>query len=183
MKREYETELKHISRLSTVLVAFFWLALGLIAVAMLHAGINILGQPTSDGEHQIVALRGIELPMQEILQGELTARDKLVVMLVFAAAFAFAVPFLLLTIKLLGCFRRQELFSEQSVRYARAIAWLYSVYIVLGLLAIPVLPAVLGVAWTTGFSTSPIIILALLWMYAWIMQVGRALQFDSDLAI
>lgn len=186
MRTEHQPELVKIRHVSTILLPILYLTFLFIALMVILVTWWTYTSPTSTGEHFFELSRTLSVQPEQIRDGLLTARDKSWLMTGMVSTVLLILPGVYFAIRIVHNFRGATIFSMSNVRYARTIALLYLVYIVLGSLAN------LYTSWTPeGFDVNfnPLffsknwIILALLWVCVWILDIGRTLQLDSDMTI
>ena len=186
MRKEYEQELKKIVRVSNALLPILYLTLVSVAVTMIWVVYGALTSPTASGEPFFGATWRLYLTPHDLRAGLLTYADKVKLVAVSAVLTTLLVPGLWFATRLVKSFKQGKLFSARSVRYARTIALLYLVYIVLGTVASIVM------SWTPGgfdmvfnpvLFSRDFILLGLIWLFVWIHQLGTALHDESEMTI
>ena len=187
MREETKREHAKIRKVSNILlIAFFLTALSILWMLVMVTWWTYTS-PTSTGEHFFVSGETFGVKPEQIQEGLLTARDKSWLMAGMAGVLVLIMPGLYFAIRIIQNFRRSEIFSSMNVIYARRIAILFLVYVALGSLV------GLLASWTPregfAFSFNPLlfsqnyIILGLLWLFVWVLDIGRALNLDSEMTI
>ncbi|MBN4075586.1 MAG: hypothetical protein COA71_10885 [SAR86 cluster bacterium] len=184
MEKEYEFELNKISRLSGIMMVLMVLSLIAFSIILL-VGINsLLSSPTATGTPFFKAIvMGID--SKAITTGLLTYQDKAMILVLFVAVTTVFISFMVYSIKLLACFKKQILFTEQSVRYARILAWITFggiCFKYFWMFLAPFIFQLEEVRYKLGLGFE-FFFLGVLWLVVWILQVGKALQLDSEMAI
>ena len=187
MHAENNPVFRRIRQVSTILMPVLFLTVLSITWMIVMVTWWVMTSPTATGEHFFRSTIGMGVQPQQIIDGLLTARDKRMLMTVMAGVLFLIMPGLYFAIRLVQNFRRTEIFSSRNVIYARRIATLFLIFMVLGTLS------GLVTSWHAGegfaLSFNPLlfsknwIILSLLWLFVWVMDIGRALKLDSDMTI
>jgi hypothetical protein len=186
MRAEHRTELRKIARVSNLLIPL--LALTILSVTLMVATVSAMTvtAPTAMGEHFFSSTATMRVTPDQIASGILTLRDKTWMLTALLLIALIVVPALWFAIRLLLCFKRDALFSSESVAYARRIALLYLASVLVSTLANVI------TSWTPdGFDLSfnPLlfsrdyILLGLIWLFVWVYQIGARLRLDSDMTI
>ena len=186
MREEHQGELEKIERVSRILEVLFVLAF-LVTVAIPVACIWFMAvTPTSEGESHFFR----EQPMNEmtftdddVREGRFTLTDKVSVstfavllMGCLALCFAFA-------IRLMRQFKKHHVFSDQSVRNAKGVAYAYSASVVILTAGTWAAAIMIGDLHLNGNLIQSFVSVGLVWLFVWIMQIGTALQVDSEMTI
>lgn len=182
MKEDYSKELRNISRVSTVLVAMLCIGIITTAISLIMGLMTLSGMWENAGLGLNLGVVTTNLTASQLMQ--MTFYNKLAIGLVFVLVMGISLVFLVYAIRLMNCFRKQMIFTDYSIHQAKLIAWISTGSILLSYFSIFVFPRFIYVpTMNIYFTPGPIIFIFILWMFVWVLQIGRALEFDSEMTI
>lgn len=186
MRPEHRVEFEKIERVSSVLQVMFGLALMLCVAIPIIAISYIAITPTSDGVSHFVA----EQPMQELTvsdddlrEGKLTAGDKLGLSLFLIVVMSCCGMFCWNVSNLMAQFKRHCVFSQTSVRFAKRAAYAFLTLFLIWFVGTWIAAFVIGDFRINGGITNAFMSLCFYWLFVWILQIGTALQTESEMTI
>ncbi len=181
------SKLEAIERASRVLELIFSVAcIGSIAAPVVCM-VFLASNPTSDGPSFFFSeergMNEVKFSDDDVREGLLNMTDKVsvciflsVYMGCFAACFAYAA-------RLMGQFKQRKVFGEASVRYARGIAVSYTVSLAIVFTGVWILAFAIGDLHLDGGLIQSFFSAGLIWLFAWIIQIGAVLQTESDMTV
>lgn len=186
MRRENEPKLKRITRVSTLLLPVLYFTLVSIVAVLVVVPYLTFTAPTASGDPFFGPTWSLSVTPDQIAAGVLTMQDKIVLVTAIVVFSAFAIPGLWFAIRLIRCFKRHDVFSSVTARYARLVAYLYLAYTVIAFVAAVLTswtPDGFNVHFNPYFFSKDVLILGLLWLFVWTHELGAALRLDSEMTI
>lgn len=182
-------ETKNISRVARILIPLLYL--GLIfscLVGFVFLALLVFSDTAPSGDDlypHIFNMGKLTVTLGMISNGVLTLAEKLLIGLMLNTWTVLAMWGFFYCIQLTECFARFDVFSNQSVNYTSKIAQIYSGYFTL-FIALPAIITVLLGHWraiTPIDIFTSLIILGSIWLFVWILRVGRDLLTDNQMTI
>lgn len=180
MKEESRKELLKISRVSAVIK---WLSMFLLIVSIIMLIFNIYAFIDFPGENvKLYVTRELTIHAKEQgnIIGIIPAGTVKHLYIWTTLGHIYLTTFIIFVIKLLVCFQKQMVFTKQSIYFSKWIVWLYMVYVALISFIIPNFLLSEGHMELTGTQIFAILVM---WMFIWMLQVGRVLRLDSEMTI
>ena len=188
MREEHQPLLRKISRISRILLPIVYLSLFILVYVVIYFSIITLSSPTAPTGSYYDSISSLRVVSDEIKAGLLTRGDKTILISAMMIWALILVPAYWFFIRMIHLFKNNELFTDKNVRYARLIAYLYSALVIIIFIAKFIdcwTPEgfTLDINITPGVSCLSYIMLGLVWIFVWMLEVGTALNLDSEMTI
>lgn len=184
MNKEYEVQFRKISKISSLLVkvSYAYGALVLIAALLLALKISLL--PELGGNYSVYSL---DISAEKITRMGNLAKSLLISDVI--ASSVITLMFVFLAIKLLKCFQSGAIYSVQSTKAARYLAWYAVFHLVFNYLNGFFVQLISFKSWQHihinlgSGDLKNLLIISVLWLLVWALEIGAALKIDSEMAI
>lgn len=194
MRKEHETELIKIEKVSTWLLWILYLAIFYILTRFVFYYFGIFSSPTSVGEPYFESIWHVYAKLGQINTGILTLQDKLVFVTWLSIRLLISIFWMYCTARLLQCFKKVDLFSLRNIGYARGIAYAYLAYVLM-----VVIPQLVRTFWYSdrwqehlfivvselfsNFFIEHFLVLGLIWLFVWIYTTSTAIHLENEMTI
>ena len=183
-------EIKNIGRVARILIPFLHIIRFIFPFlgALFCLGLVFTATGPTAVDHvfpNFAALGKMHVNLGMMSDGHLTIYEKLFVGTYIAILIALIYSGFSYGLKLAESFVKHEVFSANTSHFARNIAWVYTGYLVVSLL-MSALSLALFSNWRNielGGPFNSYLILCMVWLFAWVMQVGEALYTENKMTI
>ena len=167
---------------SRVLLLFSSLVVVLAPIMAIFIIVLLIISPTSTADTPIFQfMEGISITLGNIKSGLFTLEDKLLY-----GSFVFIYSVLTIigvysSVKLLRQFINNNIFHSQSITHAKFMAYSFNIYVII--------PTISGLFITNVFYTEVKFIfndyslLALLWIFVWLLEIGTSMHLENEMTI
>jgi len=189
MRNEDTLKFKKIENVSRIILPFLYINLIAIFLSILALITLINNGSMLENQWPFVEKLNIKLYDTEItsaLSNTMANKERLFIsgfVLLFGALFIFIQVY---AIKLAKQFRKHNVFTIESIKYAKLVAYAVTAFF----LASPLIGSVINILLSNTFSLnfssaflSKLILIGVMWLCVWILEIGTALYSENEMTI